>query len=94
MVSNLLMFMSFMCTRASDHRCDTARDFASGLSALAGRIAEKPPTMGSSCVMWPPTARTSRSAVSLDGLASRTITLTCPSGFLVVSDTSPGSAMR
>ena len=93
MVSNLAMLTSLMVTRPSDQRCDTERDWASGFSALAGITAEKPPTMGSSCVMRPPLACTRRSAVSLEGLASRTMTCTCAPGSFAASETRLGSAI-
>ena len=94
MVSNLLMLRSLLWTRPSAHRCNTAGEWASGLRALAGNTAENPPTMGSSRVTRPPVERTSRSAMSLAGLASRMIRCSCASGFLVASVTKPGSAMR
>ena len=80
-----------MRTRPSPHTRRTSGDAASSATAAPGTTAEKPPTIESSCVTRPCSDRTSRSASSVPGVVSRTMTGMCDPGCRAAIEESPGS---
>src|SRR5439155_9863627 len=86
------MLLDAMRPLAPPHTRHTSGEAVSADTAEPGTVAENPPTIDSSWVMWPPRLRTRSSAAGDRGALSRTITgKACP-GCAWARENSTGSA--
>src|SRR2546423_13198 len=87
------MLTVFMWIGASPHTRHTSGEAVSARTAEPGTVAENPPTIPSSWVTCPPSARTRSSAPVVAGACSRTITENVWEGLAAACAYRVGSAL-